>query len=142
MGLLNLYIPHRWTTRTPAAARTHRRPPLGPRLPARTRVRAGSRGKAGAGAGTAGAGTAEIADVADIATLQIADIKDATTDAAAEVFVDLGYTSGTHASDLVPLWCGAAGPSSPEATAAVASLRSSGLVLPGGAVQVEFSCGP
>jgi hypothetical protein len=136
MGLLNLYIPHRWTTRTPAAARTHRRPPLGPRLPARTR------GKAGAGAGTAGAGTAEIADVADIATLQIADIKDATTDAAAEVFVDLGYTSGTHASDLVPLWCGAAGPSSPEATAAVASLRSSGLVLPGGAVQVEFSCDP
>ena len=71
-------------------------------------------------------------------------------DARVVVFEDEGYTRGMHASDWVPLWCGAAAaaeepssavpageePSSSKtaatAAAAVASLRDSGLVLPGG----------
>jgi alpha,alpha-trehalase len=48
------------------------------------------------------------------------------------VFHHLGFTEGVHASDWVPLWCGAVPAGSPAAAAAVESLARSGLVLPGG----------
>ena len=49
---------------------------------------------------------------------------------ASEAYVEVRHTRGVRASDWVPLWCGAV--TGEDAAAAVASLKNSGLVLPGG----------
>ena len=57
------------------------------------------------------------------------DPRNATT---AKTYYNMGFITGTRASDYVPLFCGACERDSPHAVSVVRSLQGSGLVMPGG----------